>query len=140
MENFIFLCIDLSARFEFVSDVFMVSSTCVCIRLQMLSSTTESIWTLSMPSLSDMVVSTTSLGKNSDLQAPNAAMANYSVVILFGLIISATYLALHEIWLPLSINNLYFVHLLLSALTQLSYWIPQCLPPTLDYLFGLYFQ
>ena len=67
MENFIFLCIDLSARFESVSDVFMVSSTCVCIRLQMLSSTTESIWTLSMPSLSDMVVSTTSLGKNSDL-------------------------------------------------------------------------
>ena len=92
----------------------MFTDTCFCNGLQILL-TTDSIWTLLICSLSDIITSISSLGKHSNVEAQEAPMANYSVLILFESIISTKDLVMYERWLPMSSNNLHFVLLQLSS-------------------------
>ena len=103
----------VSARCKSQSDVLMVSKTRLCIGLQILSTTTGSIQTLSLSSLSDIDICTTSHGKHSD--APNTPVAKYSVLILFAFIISTRKLVMYQRWLLLTSNNRNFVQLYLSS-------------------------
>ena len=105
----------VSARCKSQSDVLMVSKTRLCIGLQILSTTTGSIQILSLSSLSDIAICTTSLGKHSDVDAPNTPMAKYSVLILFAFIISTRNLVMYQRWLLLTSKNRNFVQLYLSS-------------------------